>query len=322
MTPRAAAAGAVLGCLACSQGEALSNAGLDQPIQIEAAQFISGELPGRAVDASSAGDAGAGPRVVEVTIANRVIQPRQSGAIISGHSTTDSQAVAVRFAGLGSGYFVAPVGAPDPSDNGQLTWQLVADFGDEIAPGFHDLLFSSVDATGASGPQFALPVCVDTPAPDNLNACAPSRAPPTAVVSLSWNTPVDLDLVVQTPSGTIIGGKLVAASAPDGGGPAPGTGVLDHDSNRDCAIDGIQREDIVWQSTPQSGVYQVRADLFSACHQPAVTFTASLWLARTQSDGTKRLVEQPTPIATGVLTAAQANGGAAPGLYLGSFELR
>ena len=70
-------------------------------------------------------------------------------------------------------------------------------------------------------------------------------------------------------------------------------GVLDHDSNRNCAIDGIQREDIVWQTAPAAGTYEVWVDLFSACGKPAVSFTVSLWLPEAGADGGKHLVEQP-----------------------------
>jgi hypothetical protein len=308
-------------CLSCAGSEATGDLGLEQPIRLENGQLVPGALPGVFAEAA-APDAGSGPRVIDVTIASRVIEERQAGSVLSGHATTDAQSVAVRFADLGSAYWVVPTSAPDPSDNGLLTWQLTADFGADLPPGFHDLRFAAIDENGESGTQFDLPVCVDTPVPDNLNACAPSRVPPAAVISLSWDSPVDLDLIVQTPGGTTIGGKNAGIPAADGGAPPKGSGQLDRDSNRNCAIDGIQREDIVWQAAPPSGIYQVWADLFSACHQPAVTFTVSLWLPETQPDGTQRLVEQRPPIATGEIVASQANGGAGPGLFVGDFILR
>ena len=97
--------------------------------------------------------------------------------------------------------------------------------------------------------------------------------------------------------------------------------MLDRDSNRDCAIDDIDREDIVWQSAPTTGTYEVWVDLFSACGKSSVRFTVSLWIAQPQGDGTQRLVQQEPPIASGLLTAAQANGGAGPGLFVGDFVL-
>ena len=173
---------------------------------------------------------------------------------------------------------------------------------------------------GASGVETSLSVCVDTSVPDNLNICVPKRVPPAAVLSLSWDTAVDLDIVVETPSGAIIGQGVSASDA--GGGESSGGPVLDHDSNANCVIDNIDRDDLVWQSTPETGTYQVWVDLFRACGQPAVTFTVSLWLAETQSDGTQRLVEQSPAVAVGELTADQANDGTSSGLFVGNFVLQ
>jgi hypothetical protein len=162
---------------------------------------------------------------------------------------------------------------------------------------------------------------VDTPVPDNLNICIPSRRPPAAVLSLSWDRPVDLDVVVQTPSGAIIASSGASNEPPEAGAAATTGGVLDRDSNRDCVIDDIDREDVVWSASPPTGTYQVWVDLFSACGQVSTSFTVSLWLSETQADGTQRLVEQSPALATGSLAAGQANGGASPGLFVGSFVL-
>ena len=167
-------------------------------------------------------------------------------------------------------------------------------------------------------------MCIDTPVPDNLNICIPKRAPPAAVLSLAWDAPVNLDLIVETPAGAFVGLPVTASAADHDGGigeDAAGDGVLDHDSNANCIIDGIDQEDIVWKSTPATGTYQVWVDLVSACQKPSVSFTVSLWLAETQPDGTKRLVEQP-PLANGVLLASQASGGTGLGLFVGDFVLQ
>jgi len=324
----AACAGA-LAAAACTGAQVSATQALDEPIRIESGQFIAGNLPGLPPSTSDAGgDSGAGsnPQVTDVTLANTAVQPGGAGFVLSGHTTPTAQAVALRFAGLGSGYWVVPVGPPDPSDGNLPTWQCVADFGRDIAPGFHDLLFAAVNTNGVSGTQYDQPLCVDTPVPDNLNACAPRRTAPAAVLSLSWDAPVDLDLIVQDPSGATLGGKIRAQAA-DGGVPASATptatnGVLDHDSNANCAIDNIDREDIVWQKEPLHGTYQVWVDLYSACHQPGATFTVSLWRAQQGADGGTHLAEQQPLIAIGEETAGQATGGASQGLYVGAFVLR
>jgi hypothetical protein len=316
--------GVLAGMASCTGPQVSATIGIEEPIRIESGQFISGPLPGL-----SSADAGAGvdPQVTDVTIANIAVAPGARGVNLSGHTTTDAQAVALRFSGLGTGYWIFPVGPPDSTDNGLLGWTINADFGLGIAPGFHDLLFSAIGGNGSSGTQYDLPLCVDTPVPDNLNACVPKRAPPAAVLSLSWDTPVNLNLIVTDPLGRTVGGFTTgvsaAGSSPPSSSSSPALGVVDRDSNASCVIDNIDRQDIVWQGPPPAGTYQVWVDLFAACHQPAVSFTASLWLPEGRPDGgPPQLVEQQPPVAEGELTAAQANGGAGPGLYAGSFVLR
>jgi hypothetical protein len=298
---------------------------LGEPVRVEGGQLVSGGLPGLAEPDGASPDAGVTPEVIDVNVGNTAISQGELGLVFSGHASTDAQTVGVRFADLGTGYWVVPVGAPDPSDEGLLTWQVTADFGRDLPPGFHDLVFAAIGADGSSGTQSALSVCIDTPVPDNLNICVPKRPPPAAVLSLSWDSSVDLDLVVQTPSGAFVGARSTATTTGDAGATPPSSAsgaVIDRESNSGCVIDGIDREDVVWESTPPTGTYQVWVDLFSACGQAAVHFTVSLWLAEPQPDGTQRLVEQVPPLANGLLTAAQANGGATNGLYVGDFVLQ
>jgi hypothetical protein len=308
---------------ACAGEQASPTTNVGEPIRIESGQFVPGALPGSPQPAAASADAGVNPQVTDVNVANSAIEQGELGFLLSGHATTDAQTVGVRFADLGTGYWVVTVGAPDPSDNGLLTWQASADFGRGLPPGFHTLAFAAIAANGSSGTQSDLSLCIDLPVPDNLNVCVPKRAPPAAVLSLSWDSPVDLDLVVEDPSGVVVGGHTASSEPPDAGSAvSSASGVLDRDSNRDCVIDDVDREDVVWQTNPATGSYQVWVDLFSACGQPAVSFDVSLWLAVTQPDGTQRLVQQTPPLAVGVLTAEQANGGAAPGLFVGNFVLK
>jgi hypothetical protein len=331
---RPTAAAAVLafgvGTPACTGPQVSATQALDEPIRVESGQFLSGALPGLPpiVEPADGGDAGAPviPDVTDVSLANAAITPGSAGVVISGHTTATAQAVAVRFSDMGSGYWVVPVGPPDPTDGNLPTWQFLADFGRVIAPGFHDLLFAAIDPSGGSGTQYDQPVCVDTPVPDNLNACVPKRAPPAAVLSLTWDAPVNLDLVIQDPSGAVVGGAVRALGV-EGGVPAntsasAANGVLDLDSNANCVIDNIDREDIVWQTEPASGTYQVWVDLFSACGQSGASFRVALWRSEPRPDaGTLQLVEQQPLVAVGELTESQATGGAGLGLYVGAFVL-
>jgi hypothetical protein len=317
--------------LSCGDDSVSGTAGLVEPLQVEAAHFVSGALPGLKAPAVNA-DAGPAvtPDVVDVGVADTVISQGEQGLVFTGHVSTDAQTVAVHFDDLGSGYWVVPVGPPDPSDNGLLTWQLTADFQRGLPPGRHLLVFAALDAAGHSGTQSTVLTCIDTPVPDNLNACVPTRAPPAAVLSLTWSAAVDLDLSVQDPDGVTVGGKSSSGPSDDAGSQTVTTGtatvtssdgVLDHDSNRACAIDGIDREDIVWQAPPASGTYQVWVDLWSSCGLPAATFRVALWLAETQADGTQHLVQQPA-LANGELLEFQANAGASKGLFVGQFVIQ
>ncbi len=309
--------------LSCKNDEASSNQGLDEPLRVQSGQFVAGALPGAPEADASTVDGGVNPQVTDVNVANTAIAQGELGLVFSGHAAIDAQTAGVRFADLGTGYWVVPVGAPDPSDEGLLTWQVSADFGRDLPPGFHELVFAAIGADGSSGTQSVLSVCIDTPVPDNLNVCVPKRLPPAAVLSLDWDAPVDLDLVVETPDGKLIGGKTASRLPPDAGAVATSKseGALDRDSNAGCVIDDIDRENVVWQSAPAAGEYQVWVDLFGACGQPAVRFTVTLWIAEAQADGTKRLVKQP-PLANGLLVAAQANGGSSRGLFVGDFVLK
>jgi hypothetical protein len=304
----------------CNAEQASPDKGIGEPVRVGSGQFVPGALPGTA---KSSVDGGVSPRVTDVSSATTEIEQGELGLLLAGHATTDTQAVGMRFTDLGTGYWVVPVGAPDPTDDGLLTWQLSADFARNLPPGTHDLAFAAIAANGSAGTQTALSLCIDTPVPDNLNICIPKRVPPAAVLSLSWDSPVDLDLVIRTPSGVAVGGKT-GTSVPTGTSTKtnPSSGALDRDSNRNCTIDDIDREDVVWQSSPETGTYAVWVDLFAACGKSSVAFTVSLWLAQTQADGTQRLVQQEPPLATGILTSTQANGGSGPGLFVGNFGLK
>ncbi|MGB3544227.1 hypothetical protein [Rubrivirga sp.] len=77
-------------------------------------------------------------------------------------------------------------------------------------------------------------------------------------VSLNWDAPVDLDLHLETPSGEVI---YFANETGDSGG------ALDLDSNAACSLDRVDNENITYAdgTTPPSGEYIVRVDLWSAC---------------------------------------------------------
>lgn len=76
-------------------------------------------------------------------------------------------------------------------------------------------------------------------------------------VSLSWDSPTDVDLHVVEPGGEeIFYGADVSSSG----------GELDLDSNAACAMDHVNNENVTYEGVdPPSGEYIVRVDYYAAC---------------------------------------------------------
>lgn len=295
---------------------------LDEPLRLRRATFKAGELPG--APPAPAPAPAVSPSVTSLETASTVIRPGQTDKTILGRATPDAVAIGLRFTDLGSGYWVFPVDGPDPQNGGELVWEVTADFGYGIPPGIHALRVVAIDGAGHAGTQRELSVCVTPSIPDNLNACDPTLTPPAAVLSLAWDTPVDLDLVVVTPDGRIVDAKHPRTVAPPPPGPtsggadagaAAGAGTFDRDSNGGCVIDGQQRENLVFQSRPAPGSYLVYANLFDACGHAPVHFQLSLFEPEATADPkVQRLVESITK--KGVLLAVDANGGSKIGTFV------
>jgi hypothetical protein len=311
------------GLLACSE-ESLTPA-LDQPLRVEAAQFLEGKLPGLpplSREETAAGLAPMSPHVTSLDITGLSIVAGEGEKTIRGRVTTDAWAVALRFADAGSGYWILPVSGPDPINNGEYTFSLSANVSPETRPGYHSLLFAAIAEDGRSGTQISSQLCVGSPVPDNLNACEPTREPPTLVVSLGWDRDVDLDLQVLAPNGKLVDAKHPttdrATPDHDPDPEADGVGVLDRDSNAGCQIDSLRRENLVFARRPLPGRYRVHASLFQACGEASSRFKVSLHsqVAGPLPDTFGQVV---TAEKNGILLASQADGGSKLGLYVTEF---
>jgi hypothetical protein len=305
----------------CS-GEPLTP-GFEEPLRLAEAQFREGGLPGLpplTVEQLGAGLKPVSPTVVSVSLGNALIPPREPGRSLSGLASPDSAAIGVRFADLGTGYWLLPTGSPDPTSDGALDWRFRAAFAGEWPAGRHELLFAAIDENGRSGNQVGLTVCLLPEVPDNGNVCSPSTAPPALVVSLGWDSAVDLDLRVVTPDGKVVDPKHPTTAVEGNDGTlditAQGIGQLDYDSYRGCTPDGRRRESLIFQSSPPPGTYLVYAGLFDACGRPGVTFDVSLHVASTTPDGVRPL---ETFRQSAQLSAVQADGGASLGTYITAF---
>jgi hypothetical protein len=309
---------AILALAGCT-GES-SPVGLGEPLQVASAVFKAGSLPGSPpVD----GGASSPPTVSDIQSLDNVMWPGEAGKTLNGYVTDTATAIDVRFTDIGTGYWLFVPGPPDPTTPGQLTWSASLDIAAAAPPGLHTLGFAAVDADGHSGSQTDLDTCITDPVPDNLNACAPTIAPPRAVLSLAWSDAADLDLALVTPSGQVIDPKHPTATPSADGGPSvdpESVGVLDHDSGANC-VPGTQREDVVWQHAPVPGTYLVYVNMFAACGVSAAPFTVTLYTAEPLAgvDGGQTLAVSFE--LAGELLAMDQNGGASMGLFVKAFSL-
>jgi hypothetical protein len=84
-------------------------------------------------------------------------------------------------------------------------------------------------------------------------------------IALAWDTPTDVDLHCQTPTGT----DIYYGNLSDDGG------QLDLDSNPACRIDGRNQEHIVFGSDAPAGTYIVRVDYWSDCNNQPANWTVT-----------------------------------------------
>jgi hypothetical protein len=297
-------------------GEVDALSGLLEPLRVPDGEFVPAEeVPARS----------GGPGVTSIEAASGIVGIGQQGRVLVGRVDEEAYAIGLRFAELGTGWWVRPVQDLDPMFPGERDFRIAYDVGGGAPPGRHVLELAAIDADGRRGSAFELEVCVrDDRVPDNLNTCDPTLKPPATVVVIEWDQPVDIDLVVETPAGKRIAWKS-PTSADNDGAPIdamtlkdPALGRLTRDSNAACVIDGRNSEAVVWQEPPASGDYLIFADLFEACGQSGALFSVVVYTRKQNKNGDLVLAE--TSRVTGSLVELQASGGAGPPLYVTSFE--
>jgi hypothetical protein len=296
--------------LACGQSEP-ANSGVTEPFQVHGAQFISGPLPGKPpIDGGapmSAGDGGATKfpplTVTNVQFAYPFVLPGATSKSIAGRASSDTAAIGVKIQGLGSGYWVLPIGNPDPDFPGQSDFALSADFNPSDPTGGHQLLAVAIDSSGNAGIQQEAPLCLEQRIPDNLHECIRRNVVPRAVFTLQWDANWDLDLHVIMPNGLEVSPKQPVTVPSEGGAPAPGVGQINRDSMRGCVVDGWREEDLVFPDNPPKGTYHLYADPFSACGLPAVRF--NMIVSEPGADGNLH----QTYTQSGEFTQIQESGG-------------
>jgi hypothetical protein len=276
-------------------GEVDSPLGLLEPLRVIDGEFHRGSLP--AVDD--------GPEVTSIETASGLVLVGERDRLLVGRTSEDAYAIGLRFAELGTGWWSVPVQDLDPMFPGERDFQLRFDTGSSLPPGLHTLNLAAIDDAGRRGPLFELEVCVrDELLPDNLNPCDPELLPPALVVALEWDHDVDLDLVVDTPSGKRISAKTPSSYPTESGMPVPDEALADptvgrlvRDSNAACVLDGRNAEAVVWAEPPsETGTFLVFADLFDACGEAGSSLVAVVYRREQRGDGTWRLKPAAAPV--------------------------
>lgn len=280
---------------------------LDEPLVVQEAEFEKGEL----ATEQPKGEA----QITSVSFSVGSVRAGARSVPLSGRTSGEAYAVAIGLDAQASGYWTRRTGSEDPSAPGELTFDVLLDFGSDVEPGLGKLSVAAIDEKGALGPSQQIDVCILPEIPDNGNACDPKVQPPLAVFSLSWSSDADLDLTVVSPSGKIYNKSRRGVA--DAAGSAQAS--FDRDSNSGCVLDQKRREDFVIQDLPESGKWRLYASMFDACGASAASFEAEVYQRRKTGDDSYALrrVER----VHGEFLRTQVDGGAGSPLFLTSFEL-
>ncbi|HEY3255374.1 MAG TPA: hypothetical protein VGJ91_15555, partial [Polyangiaceae bacterium] len=161
------------GLVGCGDSERASS-GANEPLTVSNGQFFEGGYPP---------DQG-GPAITSTSGFRTTIIPAGTVAkSIGGNAAEGALSVAVALEGLGSGYWVAPVGSPDQETKGELSWKVICNFAHDLPPGPHRLLFAAANRDGQFGAQRFLDV-----------TSLPFMPQGHVVASLTWGNDADVDL--------------------------------------------------------------------------------------------------------------------------------
>ncbi|MBA3393169.1 MAG: hypothetical protein H0T89_11015 [Deltaproteobacteria bacterium] len=300
-----------LALLGCESSSSLFGPGLDQQVLVRGGQLVQGVIVDPGCDPATSSECG--PAVTSVSRNQASVKRGDGTVIVTGRIGPGGTALHVWAEG-DRNHWVALPSAFDVIQPDELTYSIELEFSFAIQTDVVRLHLQAADKSGKLGP---VSVAEFTMLPD---------VPPAALlVSLGWNATADLDLHVQLPDGTIVGAKNINSTMPS---PNPGDlswmygGFLDHDSNQECQIDAINRENVVWLKRegdpmampPPSGRYKVYANLFAPCGASSVTFEAVA-----QLNG--EVIERGASILYEFDARRLPADSAAPGLLLMEFEV-
>jgi hypothetical protein len=141
---------------------------------------------------------------------------------------------------------------------GTTTAQLFITFAQSLTEETLPLLIAASDGNANYGPKRTVTATVTKVGAGEVQ------------ISVSWDTPSDVDLHVVTPTGEEIYYSNQTASG----------GTLDLDSNAGCSIDNVNNENVTWPSgTSPSGTYTVRVDYWSSCGATSTNYVVTINIA-------------------------------------------
>jgi hypothetical protein len=247
---------------ACSSGVP-ADVGADAYLQVPGARFVRGAMP----EGSESG-----PAIAQIALVNNDIWPGLGDDPLSGALGPTATAAAIGLQG-DVGYWLVAAGVPNVATPLAPSFSATAAFSRGIVPGRYLMVVRAIDDAGRYGPP-GTQVLVAEDSPTN----PPAKGD--LVVTLTWDAESNLDVSVVDPTGAEIDWNHPSSQPPfsfdhvDGGS----YGYLDYDSNANCVIDGLRREDVIWPGPPPRGAYSVRVDAPSLCGQPIANWTVRVLL--------------------------------------------
>ncbi|MGO8996450.1 MAG: hypothetical protein ACLQVI_24305 [Polyangiaceae bacterium] len=232
-------------------------------MQVLGGQFIRGPMPSGSTS---------GPAVDKILLVNADIWPGRNNFPIGGDLGTTATAAALGLRG-DVGYWVVPAGVPNYLTPTLPSVNATAEFALGIVPGTYTLVYEAIDDKGTYGLPSST-ILYEEPSPLNPPATG------ALVVTLTWDTESNLSLHVVDPAAQEIYWGAQSTAPPlsfqdvDGGS----YGYIDYDSNANCVIDGLRREDAIWPDPPPPGQYTVRVDTPSLCGQAEANWTVKVVL--------------------------------------------
>jgi hypothetical protein len=248
-----------------------------------------------------------GPEVSQLLRPQPVVSRGDDSVQISGRLAPDGVALHIQAVG-DPDHWVLPTKGYDFVVGDELQFNAKLGFSHAIQTDELRVRLAASDKRGRLGPvtETSFVMAPDMPAAHLL-------------VSLAWDAPADVDLHVVDADGVVIGAKNIAAFEPPAGVVSDPDaylegGYLEFDSNKQCRLDLMNREQVVWLSPPPSGRYRIFAHLYSPCDTQAVNMIA---VAHYEGEVVARAGATQYPFDAREHFAE----GEAPGLFLTDFDV-